>query len=132
VAYATRLELAVMGGLPTPVLAQFPIADQDAILTLVSGMVDEMIGPQYGAPLSVVPVRLKFHIGRIAAYLLMGTRGFDPERGSDKLIKEGYVEAMAYLDSVRTGGTTLEGAEDATPGVDEGAPYVYSEPLRGW
>jgi|SRR6478672_11285998 len=130
VAYATTSELAAKGGLPAGVLASFSEEKQLDAITTASGLADGYLRSQCTPPLTDVPDDVKFHVCRMAAYFLMRERGFDPERGSDVLIRDDYKDALAWLKSVSRGEITLFGVTDSTPDDTEEVPAVYSAPLR--
>lgn len=130
-AYATTSELAAMGGLPSAVLARFTDDEQVSAIEQASGIANGYLRSQYDPPFVVVPDDLKLHVCRISAYFLMRRIGFDPEKGSDVVIREDYRDAIAWLKDVAKGVVSLFDEVDASPEIDEGEPVVVSLPLRG-
>lgn len=134
-AYVTPDELAAMSGLPGNVILSFSAEDRAAALDQASGIADGALRSNYATPIANPPVELKVQVSRIAAFFLMRKRGFDPERGADRLIESDYDRALAWLKSVSRGEMVL-----AIPGTAEGVPEpgyegeaeIISGTPRGW
>jgi phage gp36-like protein len=75
----------------------------------------------------------------IAAYDLLGGRGFDPESGTDSIVLKRYEQVLEWFEKVKAGKVEVLDIDDTTDAdgdgeVDDlkGAGIVESEPRRGW
>ncbi|WP_051273246.1 gp436 family protein [Desulfotruncus alcoholivorax] len=61
----------------------------------------------YDVPFNPVPNVIKKHCVDIALYNLMSRRGFDEEKGSDRIIQERYKSSVRVLENIARGLITL-------------------------
>jgi phage gp36-like protein len=129
--YATPDDLKEIG-LPPEALEELTDPDIQAQLTADAGIMDFYIGAQYTLPiLAPYPAGLVRINVCLATYHILMRRGFNPE-GPDRLYAENFKSCMALLEDIKNGIVPIPGIEDSTPTVNEGAPQVATQPLRGW
>ncbi len=130
-AYATRTKLTQLG-LPTAALADVSTTDQDAALDGASGIADGYLRKRYSLPLATYGDDLTTHVCSIAAWLILKTRGFNPEDPADAAIRMGYEDAIEWLESVAAGDIDPQNVTDATPTTAKGVAQAWSDTERGW
>jgi len=131
VAYATRTQLIQLG-LPSAALTDVSTADQDEALDGASGIADGYLRKRYTLPLATYGMDLTTHVCSIAAWIILKTRGFNPEDPADVAIRMGYEDAIAWLVSVAEGDIDPQDVTDATPTTAKGIAQVWSDDERGW
>lgn len=132
IVYATHEDFYALG------LPKAAVGDTDppdlltASLLAASSKANSLIPRQYKLPLSSpYPESLKSAVCEIAAYKFLQQRGFDPDDPADKEVKAASDAALAWLDGIDNGNTVPDWI-DATPGVDDVAPDVFTNEPRGW
>lgn len=77
---------------------------------------------------------LRDAVCNLAAYRMMGRRGYAPASGSNANIRQSYDDARDWLLLVSTGKTELVDCVDSstTPTVDEAGPLMASDPIVNW
>lgn len=77
---------------------------------------------------------LREAVGDLAAFKMMGKRGYSPNAGSNGTIRQAYDDAMAWLLQVSKGLTELVDCVDSTttPIVDEAGPLMASDAIVNW
>jgi phage gp36-like protein len=111
-------------GIAANALGSIPSGDRDAAREAASGLVLSYYQKRFCLPLISWEADTKLATAQIARYLLIAKRGYDPSRGNDQSILDGYNAATAWLDKVRSGGVEPVGIVDSTPEVHEAAPLV--------
>lgn len=101
-------------------------------LDMAQGKIDSYLAARYSLPL-VSPFpdvlrRCNIDLARCDIFLY---RGFNPEV-YDSTYKEKCQAWMDWLQEVADGTAHVPGIEDQTPDVNEGAPRVITQDLRGW
>lgn len=134
-AYATRTDLTRFG-LPTAALSGVADATQDAALEAASDVADSYMRSRYALPLTGYGDDLKRAVCHIAAWDLLTTRGYDPNRGGDEAVKLRHDSAMKWLSDVSAGRASVSGG-NTTPGPSRpsrvaSAASVSSSSKRGW
>ena len=130
-AYATTTQLTYLG-LPSDALTDVSADAKTAALDGASGIADGYLRKRYATPLAVYGNDLTTHVCSIAAWIILKTRGFNPENPADVAIRMGYEDAIKWLEAVAKGEIEPEDIEDATASVDEAAPVVEQDNERGW
>ncbi len=100
-------------------------ADQQAALDAASTELDGYLASQYVLPLSSWGTDLTEHTCHIAAYRLMGRRGYRAG-GVDQGFKERYDDAIRWATKISTGTVSPPGIIDSSPNLREGAPGFVS------
>lgn len=128
--YATIADLQV-SGLPAAAFggstAGNPIT-QNAALTRASALADTYLRDRYHLPLAEpYDAALIDAVCQIASYRLMTLRGYNPDSGADRVIRQGYDDAIEWLTRVARGQATLD-VREATPPAEQPA-IITSEPV---
>lgn len=101
-------------------------------LDAASAEVDDHLRGVVSLPLvAPIPLRLIKAECAIAALSVLDEIGWNPEIGEDNRVKQRADSYEKWLLAVASGSALLFGATDQTPDVEEDAPEVMSEPLRG-
>lgn len=145
--YATLADLTQLG-IASAALSGIGNTDRQAALDAGSTMADGYLGSQFKLPLiSPFPLDLRMHVCAVAAFILLKTRGFDPENPTDMAIRDGYTDAVKWFRDVadgraipvvtdsQEGGTVSDqfGPLVQTPTKDsQGNPTTGSPKPRGW
>jgi phage gp36-like protein len=127
--YASIADLTSLG-FPALALGSLPDADANNALDAASIEADGYLAPRYTLPLTTWPLSLRMHVARIAAYVIMSTRGMNPGSRGNELIVKGYDDAIMWLKNVARGVVTLPIADTAAPAMI--SPQVASSYSRGW
>lgn len=134
-AYATRTDLTRFG-LPSGALTGIADATQDAALEAASDVADSYMRSRYTLPLTGYGDDLKRAVCAIAAWDLLSTRGYDPNRGSDEAVRMRADDAKGWLKDISAGKAAVSGGV-TTPGPSRfsrvaTAASVRSDSKRGW
>lgn len=135
--YATRTELGLFG-MTAAALGTFSDEQKDAALQGASDHADGHLGQRFRLPLlGTIPIAIKMHVARIAAWILMSGRGFKPGTTDGETLHQAYKDANAWLEKVAAGTVTPAGITDSDtgeePGTSEtgqGAAFVVSPSSR--
>jgi phage gp36-like protein len=134
-AYATRTDLVNLG-IAAQALEGVATGSQDAALLAASELADSYLGSRFTLPLTAWGSDLKRHVCSIAAWdLLGGTRGFNPEAGTNEVVRTRYEDAIRWLEQVAANKVTPAGAVDSSSPTSSRGPasaFVRSSPKRGW
>jgi hypothetical protein len=123
--YALGLPHAAIGTTDPPDLLT-------SCLLAASSQVTSRVPPRYKFPLRApYPESLKQAVCAIAALKFLQQRGFDPDDPADKEVEDAHDEALAWLEGIATD-ETIPDWIDATPSVDDVAPDVFTNDMRGW
>ena len=130
--YGTTAELAYHGTTAVALTA-FTTAEQTAALVAASAEADAELNRRYALPLASWGDDLRRAVCAIAAYELLGGRGFDsPNEGST--LRQRALDARAWLKRVGDGSldppSIVDDSDDE--GVREGGPNFITDPKRGW
>lgn len=114
----------------------------------IQGFLDEaeseivsLLSPRgYETPLTFVggtpPEDLKGHQIRMALYRLMTARGFNQNSDAEIALRDGYLDAIKYLDRIAAGEVNLNVAMVATARRQSRLAGVFNvnsgSPTRGW
>lgn len=133
-AYADRTDLSRLG-IAAAALSGVATATQDAALDAASDTADGYLRGRYTLPLTAWGDDLRAHVCGIAAWRLLATRGFDPNRSGDIAIRQLYDDAIAWLKDVSAGRVVVSGGNTsptATRHARASGPRVTSDRTRGW
>lgn len=104
-------------------------------LSSASRKIDQFLRSQFTLPILVWGDDLREMCCVLAVWPLISGRGYNPENGVDKNIKDRYDDAMALL-KLWAGGTAIPSVTDSAPGASEGRPSarprMVSSSQRGW
>ncbi len=119
-------------GLPAPALANLEIPQVTAALLRASRIADTFIRDAYPLPLRCpFDPALTLWVCWIAAYMLLSTRGFNPNQaGFDQVVVMNYREAIDSLKRVANHQQSLALAPSGAS--DTGEPIVGTNPSRGF
>lgn len=131
--YCTTTDLARLG-LRSEALASIPLATQEAALDAQSSIASGYIASRKKLPLSAWGDDLKSVVARMAMFELLATRGYDPNAGSDEVLRLRFEDAMRWLRDFADGRVDAPDMVDATPTdtSDEATTYARSAPRRRW
>ncbi|HTF87593.1 MAG TPA: phage protein Gp36 family protein [Planctomycetota bacterium] len=109
-----------------------PVDILSGCLLGASSTANAKIPRAYVLPLkSPYPESLRLRVAKIAAYMFLAQRGFDPDDPADKEVKAGHDDAEKWLDLL--GGGVEPDWVDATPETyDAGAGVASGLPRRDW
>lgn len=130
--YATPSDLLVFGGLTGRVLGQLTTSQQAAKLAAAEALANGYLRVAHSVPMTSPSGDLKIRVCHIAAYMILGELGFNPEAAPDQIVVKNYDDAIAWLKDVSAGRVVLENTDDQTPTVDDYAPDVAGDTPRGW
>lgn len=134
--YATRTDLSQLG-LNASTLTQVDTATQDAALTAASALADSYLNAVFTLPLLSYGKDITRAVAQIAAFDLLVTRGYNPDAGSDKVVKDRYDAAIAWLESIAEG-EAIPTVVDSTSGgagvsgVGAAGAIISTAPERNW
>jgi len=114
------------------VLEQFSCAQREAKIAAASSLADGYLRVQYAVPMTSPSGDLKIRVCHIAAYMILGELGFNPEAAPDQIVVKNYDDAIAWLKDVSAGRVVLVSTDDQTPSANEYGPDVDTDPPRGW
>lgn len=134
-AYANRTDLTRFG-ISANALTNVSTEAQDAALEAASRVADSYLRSRYALPLTGYVDDLKRAVCHVAAWDLLTTRGYDPNRGGDEAVKLRHDTAIAWLKDVCAGRAAVSGG-NTTPGPSRpsrvaSAASVSSSSKRGW
>lgn len=130
--YASRADLEAFGGLPARVLSQVTSTVIAAKLDAATALADGYLRVQYSVPMTTPSGDLKIRVAHIAAYMVLGELGFNPEVNPDQIVVKNYDDAIRWLEQVAAGRVVLTNTDDQTPTVNEYGPDVSTDDPRGW
>lgn len=127
--YATPSDLAAYG-LPKAALSGVPESTILAELQSASDLATEALRSRYTMPLVSWPSSLTSAVCKIAAYGLMGVRGYNPGAGADVNIRMRHDDAMAWLKGVCRQEIHPEVVDSVAPATKQYRPKVVGRERR--
>ena len=133
--YCQVADLTTIGINPTS-LSDVSTPEQQAAIVTASAMIDDMIGGRYPLPLLAWPSSFTFHCAKIAVYILLSARGYNPDSGADPLWKRDYEKAVDWgrgiqrqeiHPQVQVSAPSPGNATYDFPQVSSGAPRGYAQ-----
>jgi phage gp36-like protein len=128
VSYAT-IEDFQQAGLPGGALGSVTKTDQKWALERASAIASTYVGDKY--TMQITPPydqALVDAVCQIAAWRLLVRRGFNPQNDGDGLVRQGYLDAIKWLERVANGQARLS-VQEPTPSLQ---PNVSSNDVRGY
>lgn len=136
---ATPFQLATAAefdahALPSEAFVGIDITVKNAWLQWASSVCLGFVQKRKALPLLSWGSDLKNACCEIAAYKLMGKRGYAPGSGGNQVLRDGYDDAIAWLRDISRGIAELVDCVDSssTPTVDEAGPLTASDPIVNW
>ncbi len=133
-AYATPTDLERLG-LNATALASLGAPVVAAQLEATSRMADGYLGNAFPLPLTAWSDELRAAVCKIAVFELLSTRGYDPARGADEIVRLRHDDAMRWLREVHAGKVRPVGmvgtATDTDPSPRRRSHLVVQAD-RGW
>jgi phage gp36-like protein len=128
----TLAEFDARSGLPTH--AKLTNTARQECIDEASGVAEGYLRVHYSGTMSSVTLSsdVKRIVVRLATYYAMERIGFNPEKDSDRVIRQGYDDSIAWLKDVAAGKVSLLREIVGAPSGEEARPYVYSDAVRGW
>jgi len=137
--YATLADLDTFG-LPAGALEGKQL-DKQKTLDAASAFADSFLGNKYNLPIKPFPglegapdfydPALVMAVVKIAAWMLMSRRGFNPDNGSDQVLRLGYEDARTWLLRVSNGQAVVQvqqaQPESLQPDISSNAPRGYGD-----
>jgi len=132
--YATPTDVERLG-LNASALASAGAGVVAAQLEATSRMADGYLGNAFPLPLVAWEDDLTAAVCKIAVFELLSTRGYDPTRPSDVVVRVRYEDAMRWLREVH-GGKVRPVGMVGTPTDTTASPrrrsHLVPQPDRGW
>ncbi len=120
-------------GVNVGALAKVRREDKEAAIEAASRTIDAYIQRTFTLPLFVAGSDLGRAAAIIAAYDLISGRGFNPEAGADKNLRDRYLDILKWLDMVNKGDIVPVGVTDSnTASREPAAARVTSGSSRGY
>jgi phage gp36-like protein len=132
--YAEQSDLSAFGINPNALKNTDPTAIGKALAS-ASRKIDSYLPSKFTLPLVAWDDNIKEATCVIAAYTAMSARGFNPESGSDKNIRDRYLDQIRWLERVASGSVTprvTDSASGSAPGRPSARPRMVSSSQRGW
>ena len=128
-AYATPADLYIYG-IPAAALQSLPPAMILEQLEGASRLADEYLKSRYTMPLVSWSSSLTAAVCKIAAYGLIGVRGFNPGAGADVNLRMRHDDAMSWLKAVSRQEVHPEVVDSVAPATKQYQPKVLSKERR--
>lgn len=130
--YATPADLAVFG-VASAALSGFTDDQKQAAINAASSVADGYLRSRFQLPLTGTPTTdLTRAVCAIAVFDLLTTGGFNPEVGSDDVLRTRYKDAISWLRDIADGRVTPLLSDSSASSPTPRAPLVLSQPSRGW
>jgi len=133
VGYCTLADLKDLGILEDAIRTISTERQQKAI-EAASAEMDGYLGSQYRLPLKNWGLDVKMMCARLATYILIAARGFDPDDDGDRQIQAMHDMAERWLQRVANGNMAIQ-VEDSSgqgQGLLTGGALVVSNGSRGY
>lgn len=124
-------EQLLLLGVASDALANVPETARDAARSSASAIAASYVAKRYRLPLVSWDDDIRQAAAWIAQRLLLGRRGFNPSAGNDQAIRQGFDDAIAWLEKVALGEVEPVNIVDSTPSVHEASPLLSSSPDDG-
>lgn len=115
-------------------LQDVSIPEQSAAIVTASAMIDDRIGGRYPLPLLAWPQSFTFHCAKIAVYICLSARGYNPDSGTDPLWKTDYDKAIAWCNGIQRQEVhpQVQVSQPSPGNATYDFPQVQSSPRRGY
>lgn len=110
------------------------VPTQEAAIVSASAMIDDHIGGRYPLPLLDWPYSFTYHCAKIAVYICLSARGYNPAAGADPLWVTDYKLAVAWAQGIQRQEIHPQvTVSQPSPGnATFDFPQVDSSPRRGY
>jgi phage gp36-like protein len=125
--YAELSDYDVLG-IPAAALSGFSDADKITALETMSSEADGYLNTKHVTPLTSWPRSLTLHVTRGAVYILITSRGMNPNAAGNELIIKGYDDAIAWFGKVSRGMVVLPATTTSPAGAS--IPQITSTASR--
>lgn len=130
--YATVSDLTTYS-LPAAAVASLPNSLLQAQLDAASAVADGYLRARYSLPLLVpYPQDLVIQVCNYAAFTIMALRGYNQDAGADIQIRDRYLTAIEWFQSVERQRIHPAVIETPIASPKYQFPQVATGPLRGW
>ena len=110
------------------------IDDRQAAIVGASALIDDHIGGRYPLPLLAFPSSFTYHCAKIAVYICLSARGYNPAAGADPIWAKDYEKAIDWVKGIQRQEihpqVTVSQPSPGNPTFD--LPKVSSSPQRGY
>ena len=129
--YVTPAQLP-MYGLNPFAIQKVSLDEQNAACIAASATADSYFRGRYPLPFLTFDVDIVMRVAHVATWLLLSSRGRNPEAGYDDQIDERYNQAIAWFGCVQRQAAhpNVTVSQSNTPRYS--FPAVISGPTRGW
>jgi phage gp36-like protein len=131
--YCTESDLTTIG-INALAFVDVSPADQSAAIVGASALIDDHIGGRYPLPLLAFPSSFTYHCAKIAVYICLSVRGYNPDAGADPSWVKDYEKALAWAQGIQRQEihpqVTVSAPSPGNPTYD--LPKVSSSPQRGY
>ena len=131
--YCTIEELTSLG-INALALQSVPLPEQQAAIVGASAMIDDHIGGRYPLPLLAYPSSFTYHCAKIAVYICLSVRGYNPDAQADPIWVKDYERAVAWAEGIQRQeihpAVTVSSPSPGNATFD--FPKVSSSPQRGY
>ena len=108
--------------------------EQQAAIVSASAMIDDHIAGRYPLPLLAFPPSFTLHCAKIAVYICLSARGYNPDAGTDPLWVKDYEKAIAWCRGIQRQEVhpTVQVSQPSPGNATFDLPQVQSSPRRGY
>ena len=131
--YCTPADLIATGINPFALQDVLDYQQTAACLT-ASELADSYLRGRYALPLSQWGYDLRFRTAQVAVYIVLKTRGRNPEAGADEQWRLDYEDAIHWFEGIQRQNTHPDVTPAVQPGQDptHDLPQVLSQAPRQW
>jgi len=94
--YCQLADLTTLG-INALALVNVPVPDQQAAIVGASALIDDHIAGRYPLPLLSFPSSFTYHCAKIAVYMCLSVRGYNPAAGADPIWAKDYEKAISWV-----------------------------------
>lgn len=131
--YCQVSDLTTIGINPVS-LQDVTLAEQQAAIVAASAQIDDHIGGRYQLPLLAWPMSFTLNCAKLAVYIILSVRGYNPDSGADPLWKIDGEKAIEWAKGIQRQAihpqVTPSAPSPGNPTYD--LPQVQTMPQRGW
>jgi len=115
-------------------LQDVSLVDQQNAIVAASALIDDHISGRYQLPLLAWPYSFTLHCSKIAVYICLSVRGYNPDAGADPLWVQDYEKAMEWARGIQRQAIHPQVTPSSpSPGnATYDLPQVITSPQRGW
>ena len=94
--YCSISDLTTLG-INALALQNVGLPEQQAAIVGASAMIDDHIAGRYPLPLLAFPSSFNYHCAKIAVYICLSVRGYNPAAGADPIWAKDYQKAVDWV-----------------------------------